>query len=102
MLPGHPLNAGIAFVHRMRRNIAEERPAFTVWQEDFISKGLYRSASIDETMQALRSLRNWTASWLKSPAGEEFNRVASAARQADRAYIPVAHGISNTMHTTCM
>lgn len=76
MLLGHLLDAEIAFVHRMRRAVAEERPAFTVWQEDdFIDKGLYRSASIDETMQALRSLRNWTASWLKSLAGEEFNRV---------------------------
>ncbi len=76
VLLGHLLDAEIAFVQRMRRTVAEERPLLSAWQEDdYVARGLYQGTSISEAKQALQGLRRYTTSWLQSLPEKEFSRV---------------------------
>lgn len=71
VLMGHLADAELAFVHRMRRVVAEERPVFSAWDENaFIDAGLYGGASggrdkpVAAFVAVIHTLRAWNAEWL--------------------------------------
>jgi hypothetical protein len=81
VLLGHLADAELFFVGRMRQVVAEERPTFSVWDENaFIDAGLYNGPKypIGGFIAAIHTLRKWTGEWLATldPAGKAFDRMA--------------------------
>ncbi len=83
VLIGHLADAELAFVHRMRRAVAEDQPLLAVWDENaFIDSGLYGGAHgggaypIAGFLATIHTLRRWTSSWLLTLMPEQFERVA--------------------------
>jgi hypothetical protein len=83
VLLGHVADAELAFVHRMRRTVAEEGPVFGVWDENaFIDSGLYGTPEngakfpIGGFVATLHTLRAWTGQWLTELPATAFDRVA--------------------------
>ena len=73
VLLGHLADAETAYVHRLRRAVAEDGPVVAPWDEDaFIDRGLYGSAGSSPTLKpggfvaVVHTLRLWTAEWLAS------------------------------------
>ncbi|MBL8018732.1 MAG: DinB family protein [Leptospirales bacterium] len=91
VLVGHLADAELAFVHRMRRIVAEERPLFAVWDENaFIEAGLYgnagnrRSFPVREFLETLQATRKWTASWLKTLPDSAFARTGQHPERGEQ------------------
>jgi uncharacterized damage-inducible protein DinB len=87
MLLGHMADAEVAYVHRMRRAIAEERPVLAVWDENaFIDSGLYQiprevqqgdpASLIGGFVAVLHTMRMWSFQWLSGLTPDQFERVA--------------------------
>ena len=58
VLVGHLADAELAFIHRMRRAVAEENPVLAVWDENaFIDAGLYAAGSSRWAALSRRSTR---------------------------------------------
>jgi len=87
MLVGHMADAELAFVHRMRRAIAEDRPVLAVWDENaFIDSGLYQiprevqqgdpASLIGGSVAMMHTMRMWSFQWLSGLKPEQFDRVA--------------------------
>lgn len=73
VLLGHLADAELAFVLRMRQVVAEERPTFSVWDENaFIDSGLYQGPDgkqgakhpIGAFVAVIHTLRKWHGPWL--------------------------------------
>lgn len=84
VLLGHLADAELAFIQRMRRIVAEERPILQSWDENaFIDSGLYGTdrtprehrQSIGAFIGTIFTLRKWTAEWLRSLEPSAFSRV---------------------------
>lgn len=87
MLVGHMADAELAFVHRMRRAIAEDRPVLAVWDENaFIDSGLYQiprevqqgdpASLIGGSVAMMHTMRMWSFQWLSGLKAEQFDRIA--------------------------
>lgn len=83
ILLGHLADAELAFVHRMRRVVAEERPMLQPWDENaFIDSAMYgnentpagRRQSIGAFIATVHTLRRWTADWLRTLDDSAFKR----------------------------
>ena len=77
VLVGHLADAELAFVHRMRRAVAERNPVFAPWDENaFIDAGLYAGGQhpVAGFVAAIHTLRRWTAEWLMTLMPEELGR----------------------------
>ncbi|MDX2117705.1 MAG: DinB family protein [Planctomycetota bacterium] len=91
VLLGHLADAELAFVHRMRRAIAEDGPVVAVWDENaFIDANIYGCAPADQPMgdddvrpfgpigayiAVLHTLRQWTSLWLSGLTEQQMQRV---------------------------
>jgi hypothetical protein len=83
VLLGHLADAEVAFVHRMRRCVAEDGPLFSVWDENaFIDSGLYGTPEtgpkfpIGGFIATIHTLRAWTGEWLTTLPESAFQRRA--------------------------
>jgi hypothetical protein len=83
VLIGHLADAELAFVHRLRRTVAEDRPLLATWDENaFIDAGLYGGAHgggafpIAGFLATIHTLRRWTSSWLLTLLPEQVERIA--------------------------
>lgn len=81
VLVGHLADAELAFVHRLRKVVAEERPILQPWDEQaFIDAGLYGDARggaqfpVGGFVAAIHTLRRWTGEWLATLTPEQFAR----------------------------
>jgi hypothetical protein len=77
VLVGHLADAELAFVHRMRRAVAEQNPVFAPWDENaFIDGGLYAGGQhpVAGFVATIHTLRRWTAEWLTTLLPEELAR----------------------------
>ena len=76
VLLAHIADAEIAFAHRMRRAVSEKKPGFAVWDEiAFIEAGLYKSASLSESIDLIQATRKWTGAWLSTLSDEQYLRT---------------------------
>lgn len=79
VLLGHLADAEVFFVGRMRQMAAEERPIFSVWDENaFIDSGMYAGPKhpVGAFVATIYTLRKWTTEWLRSLPPEAFERKA--------------------------
>jgi hypothetical protein len=79
VLVGHLADAELAFTHRMRRALAEEKPVLAEWDENaFIDAGLYNGGQypLGGFVATIHTLRRWTAEWLSSLTSEQMERPA--------------------------
>ncbi|MGH7244548.1 MAG: DinB family protein [Phycisphaerales bacterium] len=110
MLLGHMADAEIAFVHRMRRAIAEDRPVLAVWDENaFIDSGLYNiprevqqgdpASLIGGFVAVLHTMRMWSFQWLSGLTPEQFKRVAMHPERGEQHVIDIlAYSIWHVEH----
>lgn len=91
ILIGHLADAEIAFIHRMRRIVAEERPLFAVWDENaFIDSGLYGRAGntgkfpVQDFLETIGSVRRWTGSWLATLPDAAFSRTGQHPERGEQ------------------
>jgi hypothetical protein len=82
VLLGHLADAELAFVHRMRRVVAEENPILQPWDENaFIDRQLYgapeRGAQfpIGAFLGTIHTLRQWLGVWLPTLGADDWQRV---------------------------
>lgn len=89
VLLGHLADAELAFVQRMRRVVAEERPVLSVWDENaFVDRGLYGSSdpatgpskpiapqSVGAFIATIYTLRKWHAEWLAALPQHDWQRT---------------------------
>lgn len=82
VLIGHLIDAELAFTHRMRRIVAEEKPSYPAWNEEaFVKRHLYGKPGdrslcpAGHAVELIRYLRIWTHHWLQSLSAEEFART---------------------------
>lgn len=84
VLVGHLADAELAFVHRLRRIVAEDHPVFSAWDENaFIDRGLYgtdrsppeQRQPLGAFVAAVHTLRRWTAEWLRTLEPEDWPRT---------------------------
>lgn len=79
ILLGHLADAEVFFVGRMRQMVAEQRPTFSVWDEEaFIDSKMYDGPRnpIGAFVAAIHTLRKWTGEWLKNLEPPAFERMA--------------------------
>jgi hypothetical protein len=79
VLLGHLADAEVFFVGRMRQMIAEDRPIFSVWEEEaFIDAGMYDGPKhpIGAFIATIHTLRKWIGEWLGTLKPEAFDRKA--------------------------
>lgn len=87
VLLGHLADAELFFIGRMRQMVAEERPVFSVWDEEaFIDSGMYAGPAgggggkpgqpIAGFLAAIHTLRKWSSEWLASLSPDKFERKA--------------------------
>lgn len=88
---GHLADAEIAFVHRMRRIAAEERPLFAVWDEnEFITSGLYGTPGntarfpITDYVNTIDAVRKWTGTWLGTLPDSTFLRAGQHPERGEQ------------------
>lgn len=81
VLVGHLADAELAFVHRMRKIVAEDRPMLQPWDEQaFIDAGLYGGASggsahpVGAFVAVIHTMRTWTAEWLATLSPAQWAR----------------------------
>lgn len=80
VLLGHLADAEVAFVHRMRRAVAEEGCLVSAWDENaFIDHGLYGSAGEDAlpiagSIAVIHALRRWATDWLRTLPPESWEK----------------------------
>jgi hypothetical protein len=77
VLVGHLADAELAFVHRMRRGIAEDSPVLAAWDENaFIDAGLYADGRqpVAAFVAVIHTLRKWTSGWLATLTPEQLAR----------------------------
>ncbi len=96
VLLGHLADAELAFVHRMRRTVAEEQPMLNAWDENaFIDSGLYGSQGPDGRhtgpahpiagyVAVIHTLRRWHADFLATLAPAQWERVALHAVRGEQ------------------
>lgn len=91
ILIGHLADADLAFVHRMRRIVAEERPLFAVWDENaFIEAGLYGTPGkterypVREFLETITAVRRWTGSWLGTLQETAFARAGQHPERGEQ------------------
>lgn len=84
VLMGHLADAEIAFVHRLRRIYAEDKPVLSVWDENaFIDRGIYgdertppeRRRSIGGFVATIHTMRRWSLEWLITLEPSDFERT---------------------------
>jgi len=87
VLIGHLADAELAFVHRMRRTVAEDNPVHAAWDEDaYIDSGLYGSQTPDGRhtgpanplagyVAVIHTLRRWHADWLATLTPAQWQRA---------------------------
>lgn len=75
---GHLADAELAFVHRIRRTLAEQSPVFGLWDEHaFIDAGLYGNhAPVGGFIATIYTLRVWTGELLGTLTDEQWARTA--------------------------
>lgn len=79
VLLGHLADAELVFVARMRQMVAEDRPTFSVWDEDaFVDSGIYSGSKrpIGAFIATIHTLRKWHAEWLATLEPAAFDRAA--------------------------
>lgn len=83
VLVGHITDADLAFVHRMRRAVAEDHPVLAAWDEDaFIDAGLYgndkggKAYPVAGFIAVIHTLRMWHGEWLRTLVPQQWDRVA--------------------------
>lgn len=79
VLLGHLADAELVFVARMRQMVAEERPTFSVWDENaFIDAGIYNGPARPPGafVAAIHTLRKWHGEWLGTLEPAAFERMA--------------------------
>jgi hypothetical protein len=71
-LVGHLADAEIVLAHRTRRQVAEDRPVFGLWDEDaFVASGLYGidgktpKPKVAGYVAVIHTMRLWMAEWLR-------------------------------------
>ncbi len=86
VLLGHLADAELAFVHRIRRTAAEDRPLHSAWDEEaFIDSGLYGAQAengkhtgphhpIAGYVAVIHTLRRWHADWLETLTPKQWER----------------------------
>jgi hypothetical protein len=75
VLLGHVVDAELAFVHRLRRGVAEDHPVVSPWDENaFIDSGLYKGDSIAGMIYVLHTMRRWTGEWLATLSEAQMQR----------------------------
>ncbi len=93
VLLGHLADAELAFVHRMRRIVAEDRPLLAAWDENaFIDAGLYNGPAhpIGAFIAAIHTLRRWTAPWLGTLNQAQWMRVGLHPQRGEQTVRRVA------------
>lgn len=88
VLIGHLADAELAFVQRMRRVVAEDRPVFSTWDENaFIDRAVYGSSdpaaapgtlrpqSVGAFIATIYTLRKWHAEWLAALPDSDWQRA---------------------------
>ena len=80
-LVGHLADAELVLVHRMRRQVAEDRPVFGLWDEDaFVDRGVYGTPGkppfpkVAGFVATIHTLRLWTAEWLRARPEGDWDR----------------------------
>lgn len=94
VLLGHLADAELAFVHRMRRIVAEDRPMLCAWDENaFIDAGLYAGPShpVGGFIAAVHTLRRWTAEWLRTLSDEQWARIGLHPERGEQSVRTVAN-----------
>ncbi|MEN0019982.1 MAG: DinB family protein [Planctomycetota bacterium] len=84
VLLGHLADAELAFHHRIRRTLAEDRPVIGVWDQNaFIDAGLYGGGygtdskpPIAGFIATVHTLRRWTSELLVSLTHDQWCRTA--------------------------
>lgn len=83
VLLGHLADAEVAFVHRLRRVVAEDGPVFALWDENaFIDRGLYgregrgEAHPVGASVAVVHTLRRWTTPWLETLEPADWARKA--------------------------
>lgn len=96
VLLGHLADAELAFVHRMRRTVAEDRPMLNAWDENaFIDSGLYGTQGPDGRhtgpahpiagyVAVIHTLRRWHADFLATLTPTQWERVALHAVRGEQ------------------
>lgn len=96
VLLGHLADAELAFVHRMRRTVAEDRPMLNAWDENaFIDSGLYGTQGADGRhtgpmhpmagyVAVIHTLRRWHADFLATLTPAQWERVALHAVRGEQ------------------
>ena len=85
LLLGHLADAEIAFSHRMRRVAGEDKPALAAWDEnEFIKKGLYSALSASDSVDLIRSVRQWTGAWLRTLSQAQFDRTGQHPQRGEQ------------------
>lgn len=77
VLVGHLADADMAFVHRMRRAVAEDMPVVNSWDENsFIESGMYADGRypVAGFIAVIHTLRRWTSEWLATLTPEQLAR----------------------------
>ncbi len=82
VLLGHLVDADMSFIHRIRRAVAEDRPVFSVWDENaFIDSGLYggpaggKDKPVAAFVAVLHTLRRWHAEWMGTLTDAQWARA---------------------------
>jgi hypothetical protein len=99
-LLSHLADAELVLTHRMRRQVSESRPVFTVWDPDaFIEGTVYGERGRAERLPAagfvavVHTLRRWTAEWLRTLGEDAWARSGlhpEAGEQTLRAQVEKA------------
>lgn len=91
VLLGHLADAEVAFVHRLRKVAAEDRPILQPWDEDaFIDAGLYGTPQtgakfpIGAFVAAIHTLRQWTAAWLPTLPEPAWTRTGLHTQRGEQ------------------
>jgi hypothetical protein len=101
VLIGHCADAEVAWVHRMRRAVAEDRPMVASWDEDaFVDSNIYGNShegysdnaegdsarvmhALGGHLAVIHTLRQWTAQWLMSLDESAFDRSVMHAQRGE-------------------
>jgi hypothetical protein len=86
VLLGHLADAQLAFAHRYRRVVGEERPILQAWDENaFIDSGLYAQQPVAAFIAAIHTLRKWLGPWLASLPPAAWQRVGLHTERGEQA-----------------
>lgn len=80
-LLGHLADSELVLAHRMRRVVGEDRPVFSLWDENaFVDRGLYGTPGtgplpkVAAYVAVVHTMRLWLSEWLRSLPEAEWAR----------------------------